>query len=79
MVEAGININYVGCHFVFIKQLLTEQSIVSGKQGWLEIARNLRDKKKTKSTRGTFDSNHMKAGEISFSTPYLLTSGNCLW
>ena len=52
---------------VFIKQLYTEQSIVSGKQGWLENARNRTDRQKTKSTGGMFLSYHFQAGVISFS------------
>ena len=44
MTEAGIDINSV--ILVFMKQLLTEHSIVSGKQGWQETARNRTDRNK---------------------------------
>ena len=63
MAEAGININDMAVILVFIKQLLTEQSIVSGKQGWLETAQNRTDQMEAKSTGERFHSYHIKAGE----------------
>ena len=54
MTEAGININRGARHLVFIKQLLTEESIVSGEQCWLETARNRTDRKKLTSLEERF-------------------------
>ena len=50
MAEAGVNLIMLLVILIFIKQLLTEHSIVSGKQGLLEIARNRTDKEKQKTS-----------------------------
>ena len=73
MAEAGININYVVRHLIFIQQLLTEQLIVSGKMGWLDTTRDRTGRKKTNSTCfKACHSHHTKAEEISSTKAALL-------
>ena len=69
MAEAGFNIMLFFI-LIFIKQLLTEYSIISCKQSWLATARDQADKK-TNSTGLTFHSDHIKTGDTSESKPAL--------
>ena len=46
MADAGVNINMLLFILIFIKQLLTEQAIVSGKQGLLETAQDRANRQK---------------------------------
>ena len=79
MTESGMNITMLLFIFILIKQMLSEQSIVSGKQGWLEIARDWTDRQKPTPLDKTLI--HITSRREKFLPENSLSwmSRNCLW
>ena len=78
MAEAGFDINNVAIHFNIHKTTAYRMINRLGKWDWLKTVHDRKDRKKCKSTGGTFHPYHIKAVENSASKPLCWTSRKCL-